>query len=366
MFAKYFSKRVSSLFAIALWSAAAVAVVPGGRVCAQSTTPESTGLRASDSYKGKTLSEWTAELKDRDLSVREQAVAAIKVYGSAARSAAPLIIRLMDDSDISLRVNAVITCGYIGLDQRDLGQAVTVLSRLLGHPQGIIRYQAARTLGQLGPSAVTALGPLLQNLRDPSTWEIRSAAAFAIGNVAYNEQQGADSRVMHSLLEALQTDRSVAVRLEVLYSLIQLGRPAQNIDRLNELQILQGIVNGKQQRETVPIWARVAIMRVDDAGVSEGHLLAIAKSLKSPDMQARVHAARALATIGYGAKSRVADLADALNDKEPEVTVWACAALSTMREAAKPAASKLKELKQHTNDAVRRAAEQALVALNIP
>src|SRR5688572_19291989 len=63
---------------------------------------------------GKTLTDWMNDLKDKDPAVRENGLATLKIYGSSAREASPMIIKLLKDGDTSVRVNAAIALGLIG------------------------------------------------------------------------------------------------------------------------------------------------------------------------------------------------------------------------------------------------------------
>src|SRR5437868_3886494 len=66
---------------------------------------------------GKTLEEWAKDLKDRDPYIRENAIHMLKVYGSGAQDYAPVIIFALGDRDVSIRVNAAITLGFIGMSE---------------------------------------------------------------------------------------------------------------------------------------------------------------------------------------------------------------------------------------------------------
>src|SRR5216684_2472688 len=100
--------------------------------------------RAQEKFNGKTLFEWSNDLRDKDLSVVQEAIAALKFYGSAARHEVPAILKAMGSKDVSLKVNAVITLGFVGVDPKDAETAVKELRRLLYDPQLIVRYQAIR------------------------------------------------------------------------------------------------------------------------------------------------------------------------------------------------------------------------------
>src|SRR5438132_3678021 len=65
---------------------------------AQSEKKEIEQKRSSMPFNGKTMFEWMTDLKDKDVSVRERAIAALKVYGKEARDAAPTIIKSVSDT----------------------------------------------------------------------------------------------------------------------------------------------------------------------------------------------------------------------------------------------------------------------------
>jgi HEAT repeat protein len=328
-------------------------------VPAQQPDQEMEKQAANTPVNGKTLLEWESDLKDKDPSVREQAMATIKVYGTAARKSAPLIIKALKDPDVGLRVNAVITLGYIGVDEKDLAECVSGLSALLMDQQGIVRFQAARALGRLGRAAYSSWQRLVQRTKDPISWEIRGAAAFALGNVAYDQKNLPERAAINALIDALN-DSSSQVRLEALYSLILMGIPGHPQDKSREITSLQNLINGRQP-DKVHIWARVAIMRIEK--VSEQHLVVIAKYLKSPKVESRIHAARAFATIGPDASTRVQDLVDALSDKDPTMLFWTCAALAQMGDKAQKAIPALQGLVNHPDESVRKQAKDAIDAI---
>jgi HEAT repeat protein len=344
-----------------LFIAGAYLLVCVNPVHAQQSDQEIEKQKANTPVNGKTLLEWEQDLKDKDPSVREQAMSILKVYGTAARKSAPLLVRELSDPDVGLRVNAAITLGYIGVDPKDgrnLYDCVEGLRRLLNDSQGIVRFQAARSLGHIGRDSLPAVPRLVALTKDRDSWEIRGAAAYALGNVAYDPKGLPISSAVIALIDALK-DSSSQVRLEALYSLIIFGIPAIEL-KSREVQALQAVIASRQP-DKVYIWARVAIMRIEK--VSEQHLSVVAKYLKSPKLESRVHAARAFATMGPEASTHVDDLVDALNDKEPTMLVWTCAALGQMGDKARKAIPALQKLLNHPDESVRRAAKDAIDAI---
>lgn len=336
--------------------ALAAFLLSGLPVAAQPSKKTEDPKKTSAVVGGKTLDRWLDDLKSKDPSVRERAISTIKLYGSGARVAVPAIIRAMADSDVALRVNAIIALGMIGMDQQDVQTGVTALTRALSDSQGIVRYQAAMALGRLGVDAKPAVTALVRTVRDASSWEIRQASAYALGSAVVDAKMPPDMLVIKALLSAL-SDASSQVRLEAVLSLITLGPPALAADKNYTMSILQQLLNNDRD-QIVKIWARMALMRMDK--VHDGHLKIIGGLLKNSDPDVRIHAARALATIGPDAKGQVPYLMAQLDDKDLTVVYWVIVALAQMGDASLPALTSLAELSKHKDQAIKRAAEEAI------
>ncbi len=148
----------------------------------------------SEEFNGKTLDQWITDLKNADPSIKLKAIATIKAFGEPARKATPLLLRALGDRDASTRVNALITLGTIGFNEKDLADGIVRMLPLLNDSQGIVRYQAASTLGKFGPYANAAVPRLVHLSRDPMTFEIREAACMALASTGYREKEGLDPR----------------------------------------------------------------------------------------------------------------------------------------------------------------------------
>lgn len=305
---------------------------------------------------GKTLYQWIQEVKDPDPSVKENAIATIKLYGSTGRVAASAIIPMLEQRDVSLKVNAAITLGIIGMEEKDLSRGVNGLIRKLGDSEAIVRFQAATALGRLGSDGRAAIPNLITTLRDGSSWEIRKAAAEALGMVSFDRQTGPDLRSIRALAKVLD-DSCAQVRLSAILALIVLGPPATGADKTAAIHALQGCF--KDRDKVVMIWARMGQMRMD-GNITEAHLTAIAKYLKGNELSPRTHASRALGTIGPEAKSRVPDLMAALDDNEPLVLTWSAWALGQIGPPAAKALPRLESLKGHKDEGIRQTALEAI------
>jgi HEAT repeat protein len=346
--------NLSLVVALALGSAVAYAQVQH----AEDKTPEM--KKSAQTLDGKTMYEWMKVLKEtKDPGVKVRATHALQAYGKEAREVARAIIETLKNKDASVRVNAAIAVGFIGLDAKDLKDGIDGLIYLLTYDnQGIVRYQAARALGRLGPDSAPAIPALVSNANNRTASEIRGAVAYALGSAGWDREKGPDPRAIHALLSVLN-DESHDVRMEALFSLIVLGPPAQATDKAQERRALEMLTHDKSKDgKVVEIWARVGIMRLDK--VSPHHLAPIAKFLRDPDMRVRMNAARAFAIMGKDAKAHVRDLGYALEDKEPDVVIWVCIALGEMRDAGQEALPKLESLNEHQDPRVKQAAAEAI------
>ena len=158
---------------------------------------------------GKTLSQWIADLKHADPSVREEAIRAIVLFGPAASEAVPHLVDRLQDNDASPRCKAVIALGMIKIDEKYRSHVVDAVgTRLMDDSQAMVRYDAAVTLAELGADSKGALAAILHGVEDPSSWEIRRVAIEALV-VAGQTPMGPDVRATHALLVAL-SDRACA------------------------------------------------------------------------------------------------------------------------------------------------------------
>jgi HEAT repeat protein len=302
---------------------------------------------------GKSLAQWIRDIEDRDPSVRENAVRSVPHFGLEARKALPELIAELRSPDSGMRANAANAVGRLGLDEKNLRAGVSGLIRLLNDSQAVVRLQAATALGHIGPAANDALTALANTSRDSGSWEVRKAAVFALGVVGH-DRNGPETRTTNALSTAL-SDASAPVRLEAIKSLLVVGPPTQSSARRTVTQGLQRLFTDRN--DTVVIWARVAAMRPDQT--SEGHLLAIARYLRNADPALRAEAASALGTLGLEATSRVPDLLDAVNKEKEDGTVVlrSLFALTRMGEGGQKA---LAQLAKHENPDIKKAATEAL------
>jgi HEAT repeat protein len=320
-------------------------------------------LSRGSTFGGKNLDEWIQQLKSKDPSTQENAIATIRLYGPVARDAVPELLKLSRNHDASIRVNVAIALGDIGFDHADEESGIAALVRMLTDEEVIVKWRAASALTRIGPPAHSAIPNLILMLRpgQRSSWELRKAAATALGSVAMDRQVGPDPRAANALAASCG-DVSHQVRLESILALIILGTPARP-EKVNVQRAAMTCT--KDPNKIVSIWAHMLLMRIDR--VAETNLAAIAKNLKSQEATVRAHAARALGTVGQEAKSRIPELADALQEEQEAMPLyWICWATVEIGKSDAPprAVAAVSRLLQHRDPGVRRMAEEALNLLN--
>jgi HEAT repeat protein len=334
--------------------------------------------RSLQPSNGKTMLEWMNDLKSKDPSVVKNAIVNLKVYGQEARDASKDLVKFASRKvqDVGLRANAIISLGFIGFRDSELQEGVGVLRDALHDSQEIVRYQSAVALRRLQAKAYPATPDLMFAMQTSTSRDVRRAAAAALGIVARENpaDKGFDRKAFSALLDRLTMNSGAGdidqeVRMEAIIALIRFGLPRGLPDRSREKQALNAQASKGRQAPKVTIWAQVGLWMLDrgaqgqnvPAKTGQQHLAAIAKFLKNNDLQAREHAVRALGVIGPEAGSRVPDLIDVLEDKNSDIVVLACMALSSMAEVAKEALPVLERMSQrHSDPKVREAARQAI------
>jgi HEAT repeat protein len=324
-----------------------------------------TTRRSVEEVNGRTLYDWSKDLRDKDPSIRERAVAALKAFGPDARTYAPDVIKSMRDKDVSLRINAAITLGIIGMESTHIEEAVKELSSMLDDQQGIVRFQAINALARLGYQAniqASLVPKLVAASHSQSSWEIRQAALHALGELGWMPlNKGFDVRAFAAAAEGT-LDPCMEVRYQAILTLIRFGQPANLNERTKIIHKLNDLITEKQPKK-VSLWARVAVMRIED-NVTSAHLAAIGKLLSDPSLDVRLNAGKAIGTIGTQAFSTVPYLKDALNDKHSDVVITSCWALARIGPKAEKAIPALEQLTQHPDKAVNQAAREAIDAIN--
>jgi HEAT repeat protein len=315
---------------------------------------------------GKNLDQWIKEIDSPDPSHRVQAITTVLLFGPSAKKAIPALVRQLKNTynDLAPRANAILALKQlVPLDLQNYARdAVDALSMALDSAQGIIRFQAAYALAAIGPAARVTVPKLVRLVVDKTqSYEVRQAAATALGRVAYDENNFPDMRALVALVDGVD-DVSKEVRMECLQAIINLGPPPTGASK--EYKTLLERRVKKESDPPTRIWVRVALMRLDGAYITDANLTVIAKLMKDDDLDLRIQAARALGYIGPAAKAKVPELIDALHDKEPLMVwqvIWSLSRMEKDAEKALPSLEKIAD--SHADPAVREVAKQAVDAI---
>jgi HEAT repeat protein len=125
-----------------------------------------------------------AELNDETPEVQYAAVYALGKIGPAAKSAAPALRKKLSSDDAFLKMATVWALLQIeGKSDRLVKMAVPMFSDLLNDEREMRRVEAARSLGEIGPAASSAL-PRLKELAESDTPAVRGVAREAITKIS--------------------------------------------------------------------------------------------------------------------------------------------------------------------------------------
>jgi HEAT repeat protein/AAA+ ATPase superfamily predicted ATPase len=237
------------------------------------------------------------------------------------------------------------------------------------------RWNAAMTLGRIGPEAESAIPQLIETLKDENPL-VRISAAAALGKI------GAEAEIaIPQLINALK-DEDEDVRSESATALTRIGVPAvaplisalkdKNIDvRLNSILALGKI--GKEAKAAVPSLSELlkdkdakiqyrVIEALGEIGVeAKAATPALITKLKDENWQVRANTVYALGEIGSPAKSAVPDLLKLLEDKDAVVRQRATFALAKIGDI-----PLVVEALRNDNESVRQGATYALVEMGLP
>ena len=313
---------------------------------------------------GKSLEQWIKEIKDKDPGVCENAIRTVVMFGRRGAKAAPALIDQLSHPDVSVKGNAAASLGILSqyLSAADTERAIERLAvKMIDDRQALVAYHSAMALYYFGNQARPVIPKLIVASRADLTWELRRAAVMALAVAGANDgKMPHDLRAVKALVDAC-SDKCSTVRLEAVTGLGMLGPPAIDSDRLMVLNALK--VRFKDSEETVAIWAHAAYLFVDK--MSEEHLSIIASYLKSPKLNSRFQAAKALGLIGKDAKHHVSQVIDLLKDKEPIAAYSAANALPNMGPGAAEAIPVINELlqKKDLNEGLKTALLECLKAI---
>ncbi len=316
---------------------------------------------------GKDIKTYDKEMRSTDPAVRQAAVRTLPYFGPPARKYTTVLIYFLsatNEPDASVRADAATALGSIGFDEKDakgFQEGMTALGKMILDEQRPVRLHAISALANFGPYAKSGITSLTAALRDTSSWEVRKAAAEALGRVGLDPMAGPDAAVMKALTASL-ADKSSPVRLAVILALKDLGKSPRPAEVTAEIKALEACIADSDK--IVGIWARTLLMFLDEKTyLNEKTLTVLSKHLDDTDLRVRIQAAYALGNLGAKARSKVQDVIAATKDKEPNFAVAAISMLGHFDEPA--AATALGKLLKDEELAHRCAAARAIGSLGV-
>ena len=310
---------------------------------------------------GKTLAEWIKDLNEsKDGAARELAVKAIPAFGPSARepSLRPLLKACREDNDPGVRVNAILTLGAVGANNKEEAKLIIdVLMIAINNASvgGVIRLHATRAIANYAhypEQANDAISTLANIAKDPS-WETRKSIAYALGRVGgptrtapetkplppgvrpapVDPKTGPNSAALKALLTMLG-DSSATVRLEVVESMVALGPPAVSLEQYSAtvtpymMAILDRTKNEKDK--SVLVWLHVLSMRLDGNLFNDATIGKIVDLGRGNDPDATCQALSSLSLLGEKAVPLALPFArEMLRHAEPVVVASAAGYLGS-------------------------------------
>ena len=324
---------------------------------------------------GKGVNDWLKDATENpDPAVREFALKTLPGFGPDIKKTCSkkLLDRMTREPDPGVRITVFNIAATIGLEDNDLKDAVVVLASIAerGVPGGLARLHAIQTLGLIGPKAEGAVKFLIGPAMEDPSYVTRQSLANTLGKIGGDERTGPNTKALNALAGALAKDKSAAVRMEALQSLVLLGPPwaaplkagAKGPAQINweaasfvadRMRLRVGAAKTKEKEpvetdKQLEIWCRVVLMRFDEKEmVAETHFTAIAKHLEVLSDGPKLQALQALALFGERAGTQIDKVVPILMDDDSLVLATALNTVAAMGEKGRPALDKLKEREKY-------------------
>jgi HEAT repeat protein len=333
-------------------------------------------------------------LTDPSVAVRRAVVETLGRIGPDARASVPPLTQALRDPDWEVRILAAQALWRIARnDTTSIDTLVEVINGNGPADKGWKQMLAAEVLGEIGPPAKRAVGPLVEVLaeRKWNSMGLRSTAAEALGKIG-----PAAKEAIPALVLSLKDDKAL-VRVRAAIAIWRIDRqPKMAAPVLIEVlqstdhdAFLRGVAArglgemGVAGKQAIP--ALIATLKGEDSdlrgealralgcmGPAAAHALPIIRQALSEDRHyVRICAAEALWKLGAEPDEPVRVLVKALADEdyvenvmEPNVRIHAARILKEMKDKAKSSVPALRAVVATTsNRKLREAATQALEAI---
>ena len=271
-------------------------------------------ILGSDMLQKPTLERLSPLLSHRSPEVRAEAAWTIGQLGPGARGCTPALAERLADGDERVRRIAAIALGRLATDNRDGARGA--LLRALFDPVQAVRWEAARALASQHFDPAQA-GALAEALGSPDEF-VRGFAAWFLG------EMGPSARTALPALVAAQNDTDAGVRALVLRSLGSVGAGAPEAVEALRKALRDGLGDDRWKA------ARSLGKLGPAARIAIPDLVA---ALRDENGHVRRHAAVALGRLGP-ADGVPQALEATAQDPDPAVAAAASEALRAMNEQA--------------------------------
>jgi len=164
-------------------------------------------------------------LKDeKELNTRMASAWGLSQVGAGAKAAASALVETLGDPGSRVRWHAADTLAKLGTDVLD------EVIKGLGHENRLIRYGCADVLGRLGKDAKKALPQLMKLLQDKDAY-VRKGAVFAVGAIGEVNKENC-----MPLIEALKCDKVWQVRWAAAKALGNMDMDDSHVIRALKIQ----------------------------------------------------------------------------------------------------------------------------------
>ena len=318
---------------------------------------------------GKNLDMWVREMRENlDPSMRELALRTLPMFGPDVRKAASanFLHALTKDSDYAVRMSALSLVPLIGFEEKEAKAGIKAMIEYTKSPQVQCRYDAIAALGDCGGIAREAIPVIVDfGLLDTNSWQIRRISAQTLGKLAYDPDNGPETKAMSGLIRTLLTEKAIQVRREVVQAVLLLGIPQEKQTWVDLRRALEGVK--RDPDKSLGIWARVCLMRLEDKKVTQKdpNMRDLLNYLTHTDPAVRVEAIQGMGAMAGEVTYTLPDLQKVI-DKDEDINaagaaIWVLTAMTSEAQTVVPYLEGVK--KSHRTEAIRRTAEEALKAM---
>lgn len=326
---------------------------------------------------GEPLDKWIQRLDPRackDPGLRALAVQTVPLFGDPAKKALPKIVDRLNDPDLNVRMAALLVTTSVPVDDTALQKRI--LDRLIGSggmiydAQLLVNLQVAAACTRLGPVCASAI-PVLAGeryLRNPRSFELRKAGAEALGQVGRADGRtntSVNRQAIIALMNALNNEESLAVRIEIVQSLIYLGPPTEDADLAAEIRAIEQRTTSEPD-PVLKLWLYVCLMRLQPSLINEKNLNPLVTALSSSNHRVRLGAVQCFAFMGADAKLKAGalkiglDAASSTKDEDKEFAFHTLFAISRFGKEASVLRPQVQALLTHPEPALKEMAQYAL------